>query len=875
MKKILIFGILLVFFFSFASAGIIIEEYTDFSGQLDFPNNSFVGQGLEVESLTYEGGETIIGIHFIQEGSILNVNGQIYENIKPEIEDPSFILFNDNLTCISADFYTNNIGGSYRLGNRTIDAPPNSKISFNGKEIAILIADGTNLSVYSNLFNFALGTPFTTIVGKDLYLPNEIYLKEGFIEVNSEGFLLTGGEINYKKNLLETDLDFDPILIANKGQDMSNYKGNWIRQEGDILEAQAGESFFRLDFEPGHEILNNDKLDKFYTAIGPGNYLKIEERSKNGLIPKLTHKSGEEKQFTYLANDNFGMNIQENGFNFNPKLIDHSIKFPFYDNPYQSIAMEIEFDSDKINQKIKINPYRQFVILSKDDEELVTFNKHNLPISNKLSDNYIQDLNQLRNKYPTMNFTINSTASYLKYEFDQYNTEDQIPPYLIYLTDLYLTQNPEALEDVKIIELFDSDTAYALADSKMGFGRTILETEGDSFTIIPIREITNPLKIIEHEHEHVKDGNMERKEFEYFRSLNDPTLDNDFKKIDEMEKEIIEINSKMMDIVEMKGAYAKLTIDEIENQVMELGTAREKLTSKINKYEKILLKNYYDNYENPTIQQEYNKLAKEGLRTYLGDDEVLEQIDEGIRQIEEQYLKKEVNNILRISGLKQISKDKEIDDYWDYISRNLFTIKGPYGYPPGTLFLRQELKDAGYVSGDFAELKNFTTIINDYKETRRTKLFGLIKVKEVEPEEGYSLLDKVSLATENIAEIQHINDRFDSILRESSGMPFHYSLKNYAKAYKEVSTASYLEVSTTYMEQPLEVKKQRLNSANPNIQSTYTKLTQLAFDGNKMSVEDYKYLMPESHCERPDCSDQLCVEYKLMCCIDHPESPNC
>jgi len=55
----------------------------------------------------------------------------------------------------------------------------------------------------------------------------------------------------------------------------------------------------------------------------------------------------------------------------------------------------------------------------------------------------------------------------------------------------------------------------------------------------------------------------------------------------------------------------------------------------------------------------------------------------------------------------------------------------------------------------------------------------------------------------------------------------------------------------------------------------HIKLTQIAFDSGKMPPEEYKAVMGEGYCEKDDCSDKLCMEYKLMCCWKNSRSPNC
>jgi len=102
-------------------------------------------------------------------------------------------------------------------------------------------------------------------------------------------------------------------------------------------------------------------------------------------------------------------------------------------------------------------------------------------------------------------------------------------------------------------------------------------------------------------------------------------------------------------------------------------------------------------------------------------------------------------------------------------------------------------------------------------------------------------------------------------LAEKHGLPASYAMHNAEKTQegKEYS-AVFAELSATYKEKPIEIRKQKVNSKNKDESMIYTKLTQLAFDSG-MPVEEYKELMGEGWCKYPDCRDKKCILYKLGC----------
>jgi len=130
-----------------------------------------------------------------------------------------------------------------------------------------------------------------------------------------------------------------------------------------------------------------------------------------------------------------------------------------------------------------------------------------------------------------------------------------------------------------------------------------------------------------------------------------------------------------------------------------------------------------------------------------------------------------------------------------------------------------------------------------------------------------------------------LDERFPNLgkymesIAEDSGAPSLYVLRNYQPGIsyslteENLPKALFGEVSSTFREEPLEAKKTKINSANQKISQSYQLLTQLAFDSGKMDVAEYNAIT--GNCKTPDCIEFRCIEYKLLCCRDYPNSPNC
>ncbi len=400
-----------------------------------------VSPGIEYSEIKdLETKETRVRLTFVEENAEVNINGNLFANIvsQEDAGHPTYIELNKNGDIVKADFTTNEKGGNYTFRNNTIEVPPNSRVFFDKNTgIEIKISDGTDLTEFPNLLKYISDGYLTTIKGKDIMLPNGINLVDGELSIEEKGYFLESGEAIYKQNLLKVDKDNKKILIANLDADLSDYEGNWIRQTSNILELQSSKKgYIDMDFLENHEILNTDDKDKLSANIWKVDGLRFEKRAKEGLIPKVVHKSSDEGR-TIVFNDKFGFIITKGDYSmYNPR----PLEVEDFSKKYQSVAFEIESDSPWIDTKLRINSYRQFDILSKDDRSLVTYNKYGLPVSVLAKDNELQRIGQLREKYPEMEFEVFEDG------ISGFGGGD-IPPYLLYLTDNFFDSNPDAIKN--------------------------------------------------------------------------------------------------------------------------------------------------------------------------------------------------------------------------------------------------------------------------------------------------------------------------------------------------------------------------------------------------------------------------------------------
>ncbi|MCK4996864.1 hypothetical protein KAS08_01045 [Candidatus Pacearchaeota archaeon] len=326
-----------------------------------------------------------ITLGFSNENSFFKMYNDTFANIIPL--ETSFIEFDYiNEEIINANFIVNKIGGNYTFGNDTFYAPPESRIIFTTEDgVEIKIKDGVDLTGFFSLFNFKGGSP-VSIEGKNIEFPDGFNLIEGKVTMGNKGYALDEGNAIYKQNSIQVENDSGTVLIASKNTDLSNYKGNWIRQVDNSLEIQSYEGKkVNIKFLENHDILYIDSSDLMSAQIENGDGLIINERNSLGLIPVINHISSENGK-TIIQNGNLEFSLNKNELSMIP------LKSSEYKNVLnnKSVAFDIESDSLNMDTKLRINNEGQFDILSKDDESLVTWNKYSLPVSAKLIDNKLQ-----------------------------------------------------------------------------------------------------------------------------------------------------------------------------------------------------------------------------------------------------------------------------------------------------------------------------------------------------------------------------------------------------------------------------------------------------------------------------------------------------
>lgn len=617
-KNLLVVGIVLLVVLQI---GFVLgqEEGVDLTSELALENDLEVsGKGVEASGLLLRQID-ITGVGLSEgESASLKIGEEEYNNI--DSEKGGFFRLNEKGEIFEAKF-TIKKDGEYVFGNQKIEAPAGSTITLKDGKITLEVPEDGEIKEFPSQINPEEAGYLIKITGKNVKLPNGHILDSGNLYYENGQFFIKVGEkviidkvkfIPLRKHNI--NVYFEETFDPSKHLDENYYYSYGNKM---ILHSTK-DGGISVEILENHRILNTDEKDKLTVKLRNGDGLVFLNREKNGLVPKILHKSSKEG-WMLLSNNGFNDIFFDNE-KFSVKPPEELSLEKIKKEKYQSVPFEIASDSEKIDSKLRFNAYRQFSIISKENNERISFNKWRLPVSNRIEDNSLQTLEQLKEKYPLIDFRT-----------EQYK-ESGVPPYLLYLTDNFLeSKKGEPIFD----EIFYSDAYHAAVilferDEKemttLSLGRGLMDVNEPAWYKKGIRDIKNPFDVLDHEYEHLLDVIIEREEkkliksprqtqpFDYLRSLDDPEIDEilfkrnsakSVKELDDLQKQILDIYSKKYS--------SKMTLQE--------------------KYNEIALKAKNKLIEDKELQNSLIKIINEAKKNYdFGKGGSLSAIDEGINK---------------------------------------------------------------------------------------------------------------------------------------------------------------------------------------------------------------------------------------------------
>jgi len=689
-----------------------------------------------------------------------------------------------------------------------------------------------------------------------------------------------------------------------------------------LLKFKSGddkEGFLKDEYGYKYKKVSDEKeLLKFEIAEGDG----LSAKSRNGKIPEISH---------LYNGGSVKIQDGRNGFVLNDELrlitlsISKDKEFEMINNgKYQSVPFELLSPSIK-DSKLRIGATNQYAIIDKNDNERVVFNKYGIPVSVDIDQ--MKTLDQLRAKWggEGIKFGIKGKSMFEEILGSEKMNYTSVSPNLVQITDYWLEKNKDKIKDLKSIEFSDFENAAYAGQNTIILGERIFDSDvlkklEENY---PDREFGNVMATLDHEYTHLQDDSTTNKEGKILQNIvSENKHDKSVPKAamdkitNKIKNEEITVNHFLVSISATDVENIQKDLNKRETILSEKGydyykayyglSTNEEVDKDISGWKQYLDKDLKEN----EIKDYFDNLSKKYKNELdLQEASLKKQLDElQNKQLSDEAYKQYTN--LSKQYMSILDKDSAHEE-WDVALNETLAKYGDFVIPAVQNYRsRIEIENYWY---DFVinqtESKPLDTI---YKETVQANMDNLIKNKEYQDQiakmvatlqtkienipwdkrqsgrdlikeynssgagaivnyltvfEAYSQYDK---------DIKNQNTELINLVHNETGLPANYALRKYSTGVDDYlanlfggyqKSGSYNELSSTFMEEPLDTRKAEANSENPNIQNEYRKLTQLAFDSGKMNQQECNEIMGEK-CEE-------CVIYKLTCCVTNPKSPNC
>ena len=389
--------------------------------------------------LDYGKGKQGIKIQFTEDNATLNISGNLFTNIVPNIEKKSYIDLGEAGEILEAEFTTNENGGEYSfVEEEIVGIPANIKIKYTIETgLELDFPRDFDFSTFENLWNYIDKGYVETIAGEKIKISDDFELINGEVSIDKDGYLLKRGSANYKQNLLNVNNEENPILIANPKIDLSDCDKNSLKQTATTLEicsSDTGSLFVKI--LPNHEILNTDYWDNLAVSIRGGDGLIFESGFEQGLAPNLIYKSSE-NGLTLLNNGLDVFTFDKDGVSMKPpetlKLRDISL------GQYQTVNLRYE--------GLLAGAYNNYEIVGEGGDTVVTINTGGLPVSPFIKDNKRQTIDSLRNLFSSITFEVPNILPIKESAVNEFKNEEMVPPPLVYLVENLIKSDFDNLED--------------------------------------------------------------------------------------------------------------------------------------------------------------------------------------------------------------------------------------------------------------------------------------------------------------------------------------------------------------------------------------------------------------------------------------------
>jgi len=852
------------------------------------------GENINYQSL--EGGN--LAIYFNEKESFfVDKDGNVFNEVN--FEKDNFILLNSNGEIIKIDLWTTEMENVFILNKNRVPVPANSHFYFSGNKVTINVADDSKFlerPLFSDDFPIEIN-------GKNIKLSENLLLKEGTFLLDSNGTFLLKGLADFNKMRLSVSDEKNKVLIIDSNKNLDGFFGNYVKFVDGKLEIKSQvEGNVNLEVLPGNDFFGTnkrkyerDKKGEFVLFEEEGNFFKDEQGFKYELIPdekdflNLNLKNGDSliikerieedrKLIPLIEHNSFegGSTIVGNGLNtfvLNGSDLfwetkKYSTKEEFletYKGKYKSLPFELESNSFPKGYFLKGGSAEQFELVSFDGKDIkINYNAHNLNIE-KFQDESLKTIDQLSIKYPNINFDLLPINSFPEKISKEYT---EPTPQMLQLVNQWLEDHPDATLKEFVFSNKGSNAVNMFGSIKLD--ESLIYKPHNEDELLVLGRNLGGYYTITHEYEHYMDIKIFQEE-----SL----------EIENLKYSILENKEHALFIKAEKYSEQKMQNKNL-SILVEVGLSGD-LSSFKEKIEKEFIYNGKSE-SNPNFEFEVELKTAELLGMNVWDLRTVEKNSRTVfgtcynsnkQKLGRELTSQEYHTIDCSSFIKSLLSESQANflKKINYIVKKEDIIKTYLDYELSEKMLIAsydqiilERKDILIENEEFKKtLQKFIKLINDNKEDldeeSRKNLNYFFELEDKE-KIGALFYSSVYTLSNQIPELKKEYINLINQIDKKGGLPSAYALLR-------TSFGTYDELSSTYIEEDLKERYSKLNFGTPAQKEVYTKLTQLAFDSGKMPQKEYTYLM--GSCERSDCLDKRCANYKLLCCEQYPNSPNC
>jgi len=362
--------------------------------------------------------------------------------------------------------------------------------------IKVILPDGAVLEKISSTDGVTIKTDYGGAT-----LPNGVKINGILDFEKGVPVVRAGNSVIYGEYVIDQLLSNNDVYIFSQQPSQSsiyNDKNYVVINDQELTINSIPGSKIGLEIMPGNELFNTfknslpDLKDSLKIIVSDGDRIEVKSREDEDRVPLLKHISSEHGK-TIIENGELPIELDKDGIRMQTGKLNEfyeSVAYPesieeaqkLFEKRKESVALEIESDSEKAkNLILRVGSANTFEFYEKSEKSpRLIFDSYGFPISDRISDNLFQSVDDLTLKYPNIYF------------------EDQgASPFLVQAVNKWLEEHKPRV--IKKITLHPGLKTAADYDKQMILGESMIR-----LTYIPERTTrVNIYESLDHEYTHL------------------------------------------------------------------------------------------------------------------------------------------------------------------------------------------------------------------------------------------------------------------------------------------------------------------------------------------------------------------------------------